>query len=392
MSPDRSPAVATVLLLFAAALFPPVAGGDETRVVPSLALKGEYNNNPFFTEKNPKESYVGTVSPGLKLSRRTERLDAVLSSVVDGVYYSAEENLDSWNPRGQGKLGYRFTPAFRLSADASLRADKRPEHEIETSGLVVTTRTRQQDYALGAEISMSEKSAAGLSYGYNRVDYPDQPLQDSETHSGSVNLVVDLGQRFTETKGRAGFSYASNRFTGLTVENYAFTVGVQKGATELWSVQADIGGRYTRSEFDFLFGKEKTDNWGWVANVSLFYKGERGNGSLGYGRSVTAASGRGGAAERNAVVLDLARRFLYELSGTFSAGYYRNFSDAGEFSLQGIDEQTVRARPGLRYDFTKDISVEAAYQYTRLRNRISSETAEQHAGTLRFAVRYPLYE
>jgi len=52
----------------------------------------------------------------------------------------------------------------------------------------------------------------------------------------------------------------------------------------------------------------------------------------------------------------------------------------------------VRARPGLRYDFTKDISVEAAYQYTRLRNRISSETAEQHAGTLRFAVRYPLYE
>ena len=107
---------------------------------------------------------------------------------------------------------------------------------------------------------------------------------------------------------------------------------------------------------------------------------------------MTAASGRGGAAERNAVGLGLARRFLYELSGTFSAGYYRNFSDAGEFSLQGIDEQTVRARPGLRYDFTKDISVEAAYQYTRLRNRISSETAEQHAGTLRFAVRYPLYE
>jgi len=46
--------------------------------------------------------------------------------------------------------------------------------------------------------------------------------------------------------------------------------------------------------------KQNNDGWGWVGNVSLNYKGERGNGSLTYNRDITPASGLNGAVERNA--------------------------------------------------------------------------------------------
>ena len=41
-----------------------------------------------------------------------------------------------------------------------------------------------------------------------------------------------------------------------------------------------------------------------------------------------------------------------------------NQSDAGQFSVQAIDERTVRVRPGVRYDANRNFFLEAAYPYS----------------------------
>jgi hypothetical protein len=69
-----------------------------------------------------------------------------------------------------------------------------------------------------------------------------------------------------------------------------------------------------------------------------------------------------------------------------------NRSAAGQFSSQAIDERTVRVRPALRYAATKNIDVEAAYQYTRVLYRQVDAEASQNVVYLSAALRYPVVE
>jgi len=366
----------------------PHAWGHEFRFTPSLGAKDEYNSNVFFTTRDRTDSFIVTVSPALVVSDRTERLDARLDAGADRLFYSTDRGLDEWDQRYRGALGYRISDKFRLSGDASWRREGRPDRDIEATGLLVGSRSDRLVGSGVVDFALGEKTQGGLSYGYNRIDYKNQANVDSEEHTVGLGFTHDLGQYFYNTKARANLGYSRSKFTGADVENTTATVGFSRAIHELWSVLADVGARYTRSELDV----PTSNDTGWIAKVALAYTGERGNGNLSFYRDVTVAAGRGGAAERTAVALDLAHRGSYELTGLFSTGYYVNKSEAGQFSNQAIDERTVRVRPGLRYAATKNIDVEAAYQYTRILYRQADTSAVQNMAYLRVALRFPIHE
>lgn len=366
----------------------PRAWGDEFRVTPSLAARDEYNSNVFFTTGARTDSFILTVSPRLEVSDRTERMNARFDGGVDKRFFTADTGLDTLDQTYRGQLGYRFSNTFGLSGDASFRREGLPDRDIEATGLVAGTRSDRQSLSVSADYALSEKTGAGLSYGYERLDYKSQANLDSEQHTVGLGFIHDLGQSFPNTKARANLGYSRSMFTGLDVENYTVTVGFSRQVHELWSVLADVGARYTRSEIDVL----TSNDTGWIAKIALAYKGERDTGNLSFYRDVTVAAGRGGAAERTAVTLDLAHRGSYEFTGLFSTGYYVNRSEAGQFSSQAIDERTIRIRPALRYAATKNIDVEAAYQYTRVLYRQVDAEASQNVVYLRAALRYPVVE
>ena len=159
-------------------------------------------------------------------------------------------------------------------------------------------------------------------------------------------------------------------YEGLTVNNYTLTVGVFRSVHELWSAKIDVGGRYTISQFDVLGEQQENEDWGWVADASVIYTGERTHANFTLSSNIAPAYGSVGAVQRNTAVVHLRRRFLYELSGTLSAGYFLNKSQAGQYSFRTIDEQSTLLRPGLRWEATKNILLEAAYQYYWLRNEL----------------------
>ena len=383
----------------------PGAWGAEFRFTPSLGAKDEYNSNVFFTSRDRTESNIVTVSPRLEVSDRTERLNALLDAGADRRFYSADRELDAWDQRYRGALGYRISDGFRLSGEASWRREGRPDRDIEASGLLVGSRSDRVGGSAAIDFSLGEKTQGGLTYGYDKIEYQNQANLDSEQHTVGLGFTHDLGRRLSNTVARANLGYSRSRFTGANVGNYTASLGMSRAVHEQWSVLADVGVRYTRSELDvtrlvevspgifaLVPGTETSNDTGWVATVALAYAGERGTGNLSFSRDVTVATGRGGAAERSAVTLDLAHRWSYKLTGIFSAGSYWNRSEPGQFSSRGIDEQTVRVRPGLRYAATKNIDLEAAYRYTRVLNRQADVSAGQNVAYLQVAMRFPVYE
>ena len=73
------------------------------------------------------------------------------------------------------------------------------------------------------------------------------------------------------------------------------------------------------------------------------------------------AYGSLGTVERTAITFTVSRKFTYELSGSFSAGYFTNKSKAGQFAATAIDYETWNAAPSIRYEFNRDMYLEGSY-------------------------------
>jgi len=157
--------------------------------------------------------------------------------------------------------------------------------------------------------------------------------------------------------------------------------------------QLNIGGRYTHSEFDVPgVGSTTTKDSGVVGDASLLYTGERTNASFTLSQNLEPAYGSSGASVRTAAIFSVSRRFWQTLSGTLSAGYYVNKSDAGQYSFQTIDQRSARIRPGIRWEATNNVFLEAAYEYNRVNYRTTDTDADRHLAFLNLSLRYPVIE
>jgi hypothetical protein len=375
-----------------AILSPLAAYGYEFRLVPYLSLTEGYNSNVFFTEQDHVDSWVAKIAPGLDVSGRTERLDAALGGNLLWWHYTGESSLNTMDWDVRGRVAYRLTTEFRVSATGDYRRESNPDRHFEATGLVDRSTDHRQDYTFAAEYALSEKAATTLSYAYEKLDYPTIPVRDSTSQAADLGFAYNLSRFATETKARANLGYAQGVYEGLTVNNYTLTVGVFRSVHELWSAQIDVGGRYTISQFDVLGEQQENEDWGWVADAAVIYTGERTNANFTLTSDIAPAYGFVGAVQRNAAVVYLRRRFLYELSGTLSAGYYLNKSQAGQYSFRTIDEQSVLLRPGLRWEATKNILLEAVYQYYWLRNELTGGTSVQNYVYASATLSYPFFD
>ncbi|MBL0716420.1 MAG: hypothetical protein JJV89_00075, partial [Desulfosarcina sp.] len=86
-----------ILYLFALAIIflPTETRADDFKLVPSIDVKGEYNDNIFFDDRNEVKDFITVISPALKLTNRTERLDMGLFVRLDGNAYSDNDVLNA---------------------------------------------------------------------------------------------------------------------------------------------------------------------------------------------------------------------------------------------------------------------------------------------------------
>ena len=395
--------LAIVAVLLVTVLTPAGARADEFKVLPSLALSEGYNDNILYSTSDTISSWVTTISPGLALTNRTEKVDLMLSALVDIVRYHEESNYNSENQYYKGRLGYTFSPRGSVQVEGGWSRDYQPDRDIYRTGIALTNTERDRTYAgLTGNYVLTERLSANASYFFEKDNYDAPDISDLTGNQFSVGLAHSLG---LATKGRWNAGYASYRFTSQDTNSIWSTIGIEHRYHELWSVVVDVGGRFARTKYQvqelqfvppiFLVPVtvDKTSEvWSGLVKASINYTGEKATGSLSAGYDLAPASGLNGAAQRTSFVLDLRYRLTYELSTALSTGYFLNYAAAGDYGTGSIDEATAFVIPSLRYEFNKDIYLEMLYNYSTTDYRDSDTSAQRNLVFVRLYIQYPLFE
>lgn len=390
---------ATLLLTLAAQVCPGNrAAAGVFHLVPSMDVREEYTNNVFFTSRERKSTGITTVSPGLELADRTEILDASLSGRLGWVAYSADSSLDSLDLFQNGNFRYRLTPRLGVSAGAGYTRDSRHDRDLRATGIVDLGGSdkvirRSQAYSLGGTYALTEATTTAVSCSFNKDDYSAARFVGTTSRNGTLTIDHDMARWMKNTRANVSVGYTAFLFTGGKDENYTATAGMNRALDEKWSVNADLGGRHTRSRIDSP-PEQSYSSSGLVGHLAVGYAGELAWGSLTYGRELSTASGRAGAALRDSFVLSLAKAITEKFSGTFYAGAYRNTTDRGRFSPQQLDEKTLEVNPGVLYRFTKDLSLSAGYSYVRVRSSTPADsvTVDRNSLFVQCTGRYDVFE
>ena len=151
--------------------------GDEFRLTPAIGFQQEYNDNVFFSEVDKTNDYISTVSPGLRIVNRTEKVDFDISGRSDILHYDKNNDLDDTEYFSSGKLGYRFSPNIEAHLKSGYSMDSRPDRDIETSGTILSNIDRKKVTGdFNVNYIITEKTSCAFSYAYDQEDYKDEDV------------------------------------------------------------------------------------------------------------------------------------------------------------------------------------------------------------------------
>ncbi|OIP48287.1 MAG: hypothetical protein COX17_01785 [Deltaproteobacteria bacterium CG23_combo_of_CG06-09_8_20_14_all_60_8] len=368
---------------------PAPARGGEFRLVPSVKVQEEYDDNIFYAAKESQESdFVSTVTPGVELKVEDPRLAASLKGSVAGISYVDNNALNAVDQFLTAGLTYMLTQRLRTQVNLNFTQDSQPGRDVEATGLpiLITSGRARQQYNVGGDYTFSEKTALNFSYAFYRDRYENAALAGFQAHSFGLGLNHDLSQYVPELTGTMNVSTIRYDYPNIDVQSTTMTLGASWKYSEKVSLSGEIGPRFTRSEFEVpvtLFGfptgrlrTETNDGQGWGGRLSYACQGLLTKWELSLSRDLDQASGRSGTTERTTTGLDIARRLTEELSIGLYGGYYLNQSGAGEFASQEIDTRTWRAQPRIMYKVSQNLALQASYGFSM----INEESINENSG------------
>lgn len=355
----------------------PATLAAELQVIPSVALREEFNDNIFFSDAARRSSFISTVSAGVGVLERNERGGVAVSSRLDRLIYTGNGELDGFEQRHALQGNYRLSPRAELMADASFSHETRPDRYVESTGLVVRQDSDHQKYAAGAAVTLSESLAGDLSYSYRKGEYGNSSSSDVEAHRVQGSLEYVVADYLPSLKFRSGVSFDSYRYEAVLVRNYGAAFGASCRIGETWSAKGDLGARFTHSRFKAApFPTQdaagERDEAGWVASLAAVYRGEDDDDRAIFTvrRDLQSAPGRPGTVEETSAAVSYARRLSTELTGALGVGWYRNRSSAVPAAFRSVDQSSVLFHPSLTYRISREVAVELSYQYARVDDRV----------------------
>jgi hypothetical protein len=400
--------VLAMLLVALVSVFPDAGLADEFKLIPSISVREEFNDNIFGTPSDTVNDFITTISPGLELIERTERLDLNLLAIVSPFYYADHSDLDDVDQNYRGKIGYQISELTGINADAGYNVSNRPDRDIETTGLVESNaRRKRQDYGLGFNYTITEIGTMALSGGYSTEKWDSRNLdrQNLETYRAGLNFTRNLGQWMDPTIGRLNFGFGRYEFETSDTYNYFTTIGVQHWFSETINLLVDLGLRYTDADYltpQLIFVPPsfyqvqivETNNksFGGVGTAILEMQGEITRGSIRIAHDIRPASGRGTTVQRSDVVLNLSRRLAERSAVAIGTGYYKNKADGDEFSFRGTDEDTFFFRANIRWEFFDKFTLEGGYNFSYTDDHVADNDKRRNLVYLQVAYGLALFE
>ena len=355
---------------------PAHAGAEEVRVVPTLSLRQQFTDNYRYTSRM-EEATMTTVTPGIELSVKTERLEASASALMDCLanFVRNEGYLGAVNQNYNGSISYLTSPTTQVSGRASYLDQPSPEQPLAVNGVLISpARLSQQAYGGSGGWRISELLGSSFQYDYSRYDYSPPTASINTTNAFSAGLTYELEEgsisQATLSAGLARYSFDSAAQQS-SADNYYLTVGANHTFSERWRVSADAGGRYTRSNYSLFsrnngFGPASvSDGLGFIAHLNVNYHTDRSSADLIVKHDLEPGSGSTAVTNTTTVYLTASHRYSEDFSTSLTAGYTKRTTGQINSAIQGANENVVSISSGVNYTVTPDLAAGVSYTYSR---------------------------
>jgi hypothetical protein len=389
-------------------LFPHPSPADDFTLIPSIVVRDEYNDAIYGSGKDKEGDFIATVSPGIALMEKTDRLDLNLGATVSPGFYLDHEDFNDVDQNYSGKMGYRIDELTGVTGRALFDVSNRPDRDIETTGLVESNSRRERmDYGLGISRKMTELSDVSLSGGYSRENWDAKNSgEDLESHTVALNFTRNLSSLVDSTVGRLNLGYGRYRYETSDTLFYYMTLGARHRFTESVSLLVDLGGNsvdadfltrrlvYVEPFFEIQTVSENSRSVGGVGSAALEFQGELTAFTIALSHDIRTAGSRSSTVKRSDATLNLRRRLAERSAASVACGYIVNRADKGEYSGSEIDEDTFFIRPFLQWEFSEYTILEAGYyfSYTNDRAGDGSEDGNRNRVYLQLTYGLPLFE
>jgi len=404
----KNPAIASIILILAG-LAGTCGWADEFQLVPTVAVREEYNDNIFFSSDDVEDDFITTIAGALELIERTERLDLNLFGGVAPFFYADFSDLDDTDQNLNGKISYQFTPRYSASIDGGYFVDNRPDRDVIATGLVTSVDERRRTrFGFETAYQVSDISSIGLRYDYLRDKWKEENPDREDLTANDVFLVYNrrFANRLGLTTASLNVSYGHYDFETSLNKTVFSGVGVEHLFSERLTLQADAGARYVDSEFDIMqfvqvapgifqlqVVEESKKGWGMAGRAALRYRlTEKTFSSLRFLHDIQPASSQGSTVLRTELVFYGSHKFADSLAGSLFAGAYRSKANQDDFSSLEIDTRNFVIRPGFRWEFYENFTLEATYSYIYEDDRVADSDTDQNRVWVQIAYGLPLFE
>jgi len=359
------------LLFFLFILQLHVMAADVT-ILPSLALKGEYNDNIFYDRTNEIDDYIGHVIPALEFGYVSELLDLKANADIDFLYYSDQTDLDTENQFYELGFGYQIFERWRISGDGSYRKDTTLDSYLEETGRV-NVREDLRNYTAkgGLSYEITERSDIDIHYDYSKTDFELDSSTDHERHTVELSYNNTLKNNLDIISLQPSYSHR-NSYGSLgnidvsEADTYTLALAWTHHFNETLRLESKIGGRYTEQSYND--GRQDDDNWGVVANINLSKTAFKYSVLWGYSRDqATNINGDEIEVDRiyGALNRQITERLEFRIYGTL---YFSRLDAQANTDNTYEDRRFFEITPLLNYLITENHYLELAYSYSNENN------------------------
>ncbi|MGI8739276.1 MAG: hypothetical protein ACR2KU_06430 [Gammaproteobacteria bacterium] len=384
-------------------------------VQPGVSLEGIYDDNFRLSPNDPQAVSTARVGGSLKLARVTETSDIAGLVRVDGnAYFGEDEGLDDQSNQlldfsyfTKGELS-RLGGTFSLRRDTLLRTirgvegtdDPTLEPDPDVDEGLSRANIERLRLSVGPSWSrlLTERTEVGLSYLFSDSSYSNVPpiTQGDSNISDSHNHLVggQLLTRVTE-RDRLALIFRAQRYEAdddATFNNYDLQTGVVRDFTETFQGRLTIGARYT--EFDVpaetgIGGQpaQVGDDTGFVVTIG----GIKRTGLTTFaGTLVRTAtpSASGEIVQNDQLAFNVSRQLSERAEIIIRSTIYETESLTDLTS--NSNRRFIAVEPRLRYALSPSWAVEAAYEYRRIKEFDTPDSADSNAVMLSLNYELPV--
>ena len=344
---------------------PFIAVARDVTVVPSITLRGEYDDNVYFTRTDEISDYLAIISPGLKLDYATEVFNIRGSGLVDVLRYVDEKDINTENQRYTINGGYQLMERWALSGDFSYIKDTTLDSELEETGIVYVREDRERFNAgAGLSYQVSELSDMGVNYAYSKTDYDEIGFEDYNTNLVSLSYNRKFNDGVDVFTIRPRYSRGSSDESD--VDGYRLNFGWTHLPSETYRLRVFLGGRYAVQ--NFKDDRDTNGNWGGVADISLQKRAETHSVTIGVGSDIYLRPDTDELSQVYKIYCNLTRR----VTERFSAGVNSRLSLTQPDDADAIYDKEIwyfTVTPSLSYRLTENHSLRLSYSYQQQYDR-----------------------